>query len=156
MVCNSWSWTGSTDFPSGCMIMADSQEDQHIMNSGVYVRNIYWAQVNSGRHLARAIARAKYQLQFTRARWVLILEKCKKKASCSCFASTRNCSACTVVRFGRSRIGLLINRFPPVFVNSQNTAREQTEDSWANGLRCRFALWWSLCNFHHSFFSFKN
>ena len=49
---------------------------------------------------------------------VLILEKCETKASCRrpCFASAWNCSACTVVRCGRTD---LIDLFPAAFVSSQ-------------------------------------
>ena len=49
---------------------------------------------------------------------LILVEKCETKASCRrpCFASAWNCSACTVVRCGRTD---LIDLFPAAFVSSQ-------------------------------------
>ena len=47
---------------------------------------------------------------------VLILKNCETKASCPCFASARNCNACTALHCYRNG---LIDLFPPPFVSSQ-------------------------------------
>ena len=86
---------------------------------------------------------------------VLILEKCETKASCRrlCFASACNCSACTVVRCGRTD---LIDLFTAAFVNSQiaqvDTVVLGFLSEWS---RFKFALWRSLWNFTFFFFFYK-
>ena len=80
-----------------------------------------WPSLHICRAAGEAISRAKYQPIFTNARWILYLclKSAKRKLlACRrpCFASAWNCSACTVVRCGRTD---LIDLFPIAFINSQ-------------------------------------